>query len=131
MMNLKQHKECYSVFPNIENQFLSPIDLNISQCLLNIDKQLLPCSMFVQSSCSYISFEPLFDINRIYILEKNTQKSFKFMLKAYTSIPIIILSTQSTLLDYFINYTINRLNTGIVQILGVSIELLQKINLHM
>ncbi|CAF5000103.1 unnamed protein product, partial [Rotaria sp. Silwood1] len=118
MINLQQYKECNLIFQNIQNFIIPPIDLNISQCLLNINKQLLSCSMFVQSSCSYIFFKPLFDINKIYILEKNSQKYFKFILQAYTIIPIMIVSTKSILLNYSINYTINRLNTGIVQIIG-------------
>ncbi|CAF4163295.1 unnamed protein product [Rotaria socialis] len=119
MINLKQEKRCSSMFQNIENQFLPGRNLNTSECLLNFNKQSLACSMFVQSSCSYISFKPLFDINRIYVLEKNHQKYFKFILEAYTMIPIIIISTKSMFLDYSINYTINRMNTGgIIQIIG-------------
>ncbi|CAF3833599.1 unnamed protein product [Rotaria sordida] len=115
MINLKQYKECNLIIQNI---YIPQIDLNINQCLLNINKKLLSCTMFSQSLCSYIYFKPLFDINKIYILEKNNQKYFQFILEAYTIIPIMIVSTQSILLDYSINYTINRLNTGIVQIIG-------------
>ncbi|CAF3007667.1 unnamed protein product, partial [Rotaria sp. Silwood2] len=118
IINLQLQKECVSIFENIQNLFVPQFDFNISQCLLNINKQSLSCSMFVQSLCSYIYFKPLFDINRIYILEKNSQKYFKFILEAYTIIPIMIVSTKSILLDYSINYTINRLNTDIVQIIG-------------
>ncbi|CAM4764806.1 unnamed protein product [Rotaria magnacalcarata] len=119
MINLKQEKRCSSMFQNIENQFSPTRNLNTSECLLNFNKQSLPCSMLVQSSCSYIYFKPLFDINRIYVLEKNHQKYFKFILEAYTMIPIIIISTKSIFLDYSINYTINRMNTGgIIQIIG-------------
>ncbi|CAF2100553.1 unnamed protein product [Rotaria magnacalcarata] len=119
MINLKQEKRCSSMFQNIENQFSPARNLNTSECLLNFNKQSLPCSMLVQSSCSYIYFKPLFDINRIYVLEKNHQKYFKFILEAYTMIPIIIISTKSIFLDYSINYTINRMNTGgIIQIIG-------------
>jgi hypothetical protein len=93
------------------------MDFNISQCLVNFS-----CSSY----CSYIRFEPLFDINQIYILEKNSRKCLKFILESYTIIPIMISSEKTSFLNYSINYTINRLDNGIIQMLGVSLRGLRR-----
>lgn len=98
------------------NQFIPKIDV---ECLNN---QSYPCSSFVQSYCSYINFQPLFDINQIYILEKSKQQTWKFILETYRDIPIMISSTKSNVFNYSINYQINRLNNGIIQIIGVSLR---------
>jgi hypothetical protein len=136
MIDFKQKNECGPIV-NIPKNFgfvqgthklVKPSDnWNTSQCLVDINKQSLPCSPYIQSFCSYLRFEPLFEINRIYILEKNRKQSFSFILDAYTIIPIIISSTKSTLLTYSINYTINRLNNGIVQIIGVRLGVLERL----
>jgi hypothetical protein len=110
MINLKT--QCHL------NQLMIPrID---SQCLLNMKNQSVPCSSFVQSFCAYIRFQALFDVQEIYILEKNTQKSFKFLLESYTISPMMISSTKPSGLNYSINYTIHRLKNGIIQTIGVS-----------
>ncbi|CAF4076631.1 unnamed protein product [Adineta steineri] len=117
IMKLEQKNECNPTFQNLS---VPNFNFNITQCLLNINQQTLPCSSFIQSTCSYIRFEPLFDINQLYILEKNTQKYFKFILEAYTIIPIMIVSIESTFFNYMINYTISYMNNGIIQIIGVT-----------
>ncbi|CAF4201273.1 unnamed protein product, partial [Adineta steineri] len=119
IIKAEQKNECNPTFQDLS---VPNFNFNITQCLLNINQQTLPCSSFIQSTCSYIRFEPLFDINQLYILEKNTQKYFKFILQAYTIIPIMIVSTESTFFNYMINYTINYMNNGIIQIIGVSNE---------
>jgi hypothetical protein len=90
-----------------------------TECLVNLS---FPCSSFVQSYCSYIRFEPLFDVNQIYVLEKEKQQTWKFILETYRNIPIMISSMKSNFFNYSISYQINRLNNGIIQIIGVSLE---------
>ncbi|CAF1239997.1 unnamed protein product [Adineta steineri] len=124
IIKLEQKNECNPTFQDLS---VPNFNFNITQCLLNINQQTLPCSSFIQSTCSYIRFEPLFDINQLYILEKNTQKYFEFILEAYTIIPIMIVSTESTFFNYMINYTINHMNNGIIQIIGVSNEMRQNL----
>lgn len=48
------------------------------------------------------------------------EKSFQFIFEGDTTIPIIITSTKSKFFNYSINYITNRLNNGIIQIIGVS-----------
>jgi hypothetical protein len=100
----------------ILNRFIPEIDV---ECLNN---QSFPCSPFVQSYCSYIRFEPLFDIKQIYVLEKLKQQTWKFILESYRNIPMMITSTKSNLFKYSISYHTNRLNNGIIQIIGVSLR---------
>ncbi len=126
IINLKQQNECSPIYQDLQNISVPNFNFNITQCLLNIDQHSLPCSSFVQSLCLYTRFEPLFDINQIYILEKNHKKYFKFILEAYRIIPIMIIMTESLFFHYSINYTINSTNNGIFQIIGVSLTALER-----
>ena len=60
------------------------------------------------------------------MLERSNQENFQFILEAYTIIPIMIISTKSLFLNYSVNYTTNRLSTGIVQILVVNFIILKR-----
>lgn len=102
----------------ISLEFLPQIN---SQCLFPTDKNPYPCSSFIQSTCSYTRFQALFDLNHIYQLEKNQHKTWQFLLETYTIIPIMIISPKTMLFQYTIDYQTNRLKTGLIQIVGVSI----------
>ncbi|CAF1214187.1 unnamed protein product [Adineta ricciae] len=112
-----------SFFPSMtklpsEIECIPTMSLNISRCLTHIAPELVACSSFVQSSCSYRRFEPLFHIDRIHILEKNSHEEFQFILEAYTIIPIMIVSIESDFFHYSIDYTIGHLENGIIQVKG-------------
>ncbi|UJR32088.1 hypothetical protein I4U23_019556 [Adineta vaga] len=119
IMKLPLDNECIPLIQDQQNLSMPYININISQCLANLNLQIIPCSSFAQSFCSYLRFEPLFDTHQLYILEKNSREEFQFILEAYTIIPIMISSIESAFFDYSVNYKINYINNGIIQIIGV------------
>ena len=131
MVRIDQRRDCGPLV-NVPNRIglvqgtrplqSSPTPYNRTQCLLDIKEQSLPCSPMVQSQCSYIRFEPLFDLQPLYRLEKNHELKFLFLLHTYQRVPILVTSTKSNLLNYSVNYTIDYLKDRIIRIRAVSIE---------
>jgi hypothetical protein len=94
-------------------------NFDADQCRVNLAQQTLSCSFNIQSTCAYVTFEPLFDRYRLHSLEMNQKQTFRFRFRTWQITPVLIVTSPSNYVHYSVNYTIDRQRTRLMLIIGV------------